>query len=64
MTERIEPTSSWNLPPTDKQVRAITLLAMQLGYHEPVENTPRNRIEARNMIRGFVEERKRRQQNV
>ncbi|KKN74224.1 hypothetical protein LCGC14_0393100 [marine sediment metagenome] len=61
MVERIEANSSWQLPPTPKQVRAITRLAVQLGYHEPVENKPRTRKEARDMIAGFREERKRRQ---
>lgn len=60
MSEKIEPSSSWLLPPTPKQVRAITRLAQRLGYHEPVENKPTNRIEARNMIRGFNEELKKR----
>ncbi len=63
MAERIEPHSSWNLPPTPKQVRTITRLAQRLGYHEPVENKPTNRIEARNMIRGFLEEEKKRRIN-
>lgn len=58
--EKIPKASSWNLPPTSKQVRAITKLATILGYHEPVENTPSNRWEARNMIAGFREELKRR----
>ena len=62
--EKIPKVSSWNLPPTGKQVRAITKLATILGYHEPVENKPSNRWEARNMIAGFREELKnRRQQN-
>lgn len=58
--EKIPPSSSWNLPPTPKQVVAISRLAQQLGYYEPVENTPTNRLEARNMIAGFREEAKRR----
>jgi hypothetical protein len=58
--KKIPKHSSWNLPPTPKQVRAIAKLAAQLGYHEPAENKPSNRWEARNMIRGFLEERRRR----
>ena len=54
--EKIPKASSWNLPPTDKQVRAITRLAIILGYHEPVEERPSNRWEARNMIAGFIAE--------
>lgn len=61
--EKIPPASSWNLPPTARQTRAIALLAQQLGYYEPVENKPSNRWEARNMIAGFREERKRRRLN-
>ena len=61
MAELIQPTSSWNLQPTPKQVIAITRLASQLGYQEPVENKPKTRLEARNLIAGFREERKRRQ---
>ena len=63
MPSKINPSSSLNLPPTPKQVLAITHLAVELGYHEPVENTPTNRWEANRMIRGFIEERKRRQAN-
>jgi len=58
--EKIQPTSSWNLPPTAKQTRAITVLCQSLGYHEPVENTPSNRLEARNLIMGLRGERKKR----
>ena len=62
MSEIIPKHSSWNLPPTPKQIIAITRLAQRLGYHEPVENKPTNRLEARNMIRGFNEELKKRRQ--
>ena len=58
--EKIPKASSWNLPPTDRQVRAITRYAIILGYHEPVEHKPSNRWEARNMLAGFREELKRR----
>jgi len=61
--EKIPKHSTWNLPPTGRQIRAIALLAQQLGYHEPVENKPSNRWEARNMIAGFREERNRRRNN-
>ncbi len=65
MTEKIPPPqSSWHLPPTPTQVRAITRLASQLGYQEPVEEKVRTRWEARNIIAGFREERrKRKEQN-
>lgn len=60
----IKPSSSWNLPPTAKQARAIAKLAQILGYHEPVEETVATRLEARNIIMGFREELKRRKANV
>ncbi len=63
MTNRIEPSSSWNLPPTPRQILAITHLAAELGYYEPVENKPKTRAEARTMISGFITERKARQAN-
>ena len=50
MPEKIYPASSMNLPPTHKQIRAITKLATQLGISEPIENDPHNRWEARNLI--------------
>ncbi len=48
--ERIEPPSSWNEPPTEEQVRAITRLCRALKIREPLEETPSNRLEARNLI--------------
>jgi len=46
--------SSMDLPPTFKQVRAITKLATQLGDPGlgpiPIEHTPSNRKEARDLI--------------
>ena len=60
---KIPKASSWSLPPTPKQVRAITRMAVILGYHEPVEDKPSNRWEARNMIMGFREELKNRRKN-
>ena len=48
--EKILPISTMNLPPTGKQARAITKLAMALHISEPIENSPSNRWEARNLI--------------
>lgn len=48
--EKIQPTSSLNDDPTPAQVRAITRLCMALDIREPLEETPSNRREARNMI--------------
>lgn len=56
MTEKILPSSSWNLPPTGRQIMAITKLAIALQYHEPIEEKVRTRLEARNIIVGFKEE--------
>ena len=64
MTEIIPPTSSWNKPPTFKQVRAIANLARILGYHDPVEHKPSNRLEARDMIMGFRTELRKRRTNA
>ena len=50
MTEKNPAASSMNLPPTPKQIRAITKLATALGISDPIENDPRNRREARNLI--------------
>jgi len=46
---KIQPDSSWNLPPTDRQTRAITMLYIQLGIREPLEERPCNRLEARSL---------------
>jgi len=48
--EKIAPSSSWNEQPTPAQVRAITRLCMALHIREPLEETPSNRREARDMI--------------
>ena len=48
--EKILPSSSLNWKPTSKQIRAITRLAIRLSITEPIEETPRNRLEARNII--------------
>ena len=50
MPEKIMPGSSLNWTPTNKQIRAITRLAIRLGITDIIESTPRNRREARNMI--------------
>lgn len=62
MTEKIPPHSSWNLPPTPRQIRAITSLCASLGFQEPHEEKVRTRYEARNMIAGLREELKKRRQ--
>ncbi len=58
MTEKIYPASSMNLPPTHKQIRAITKLATQLGISDPIENDPRTRWEARDLIYQLRNQRK------
>ena len=50
MPEKIQPASSWTLPPTGKQISAITRLAQQLGITEPIENKPTTRWEARQLL--------------
>ncbi|KKN54528.1 hypothetical protein LCGC14_0591200 [marine sediment metagenome] len=60
MTEKISPASSWALPPTGRQVVAITRLAMQLGIKEPIEDKPSNRWEARRMIYDLTQQRDKR----
>ena len=50
MVDKIHYNSSWTLPPTGKQVRAITRLCMQLGIKEPLEESPSNRWEARRLL--------------
>lgn len=49
-TNRLHITSSWRLPPTDKQTRAITQLCIEQGIKEPLENRPSNRWEARKVM--------------
>ena len=60
---KIPPHSTWNLPPTPAQIRAITKLAIALNYHEPIEEKVRTRLEARNIIVGFKNELARRRQS-
>ncbi len=54
MTKLILPSSSLNLPPTGRQTRAVTILAQALGDPGagplPIEHTPSNRREARDLI--------------
>jgi len=48
--EKISADSSWNLPPTSRQVLSITRLCMALHIQTELENTPSNRREARDII--------------
>lgn len=48
--EKIPKTSSWNLPPTDGQIYRITRQCIRLKITEPLEESPSNRLEARNLI--------------
>ena len=50
MPEKILKSSSLNWTPTNKQIRAITKLAIRLGITDIIEDTPSNRREARNLI--------------
>jgi len=50
MAEKIPKSSSLNWKPTPRQIRAITHLAVRLRITEPLEETPRNRREARDLI--------------
>jgi len=56
--EKVMPISTMNLPPTPKQVRAIAKLAQRLNIMEAVEETPKSRLEARNLIYRMREEAK------
>ena len=42
--------SSWLLPPTSRQVAAITRLCMRKGIRESLEEKPSNRWEARQLL--------------
>lgn len=46
--EKISPNSSWNLPPTDGQMRSISEVCKILGVLDP--GNPASRWEARNLI--------------
>jgi len=48
--EKILPSSTLNYKPTPKQIRAITKLATALRISEPIENDPKTRKEARDLI--------------
>ena len=50
MVEKIEPSSSWNDKPTPKQVSAIAVQCLRLRIRSPLEETPRTRSEARNLL--------------
>jgi len=56
--EKIPPESSWNLPPTARQRHQISTLAIHLGIRDPIEDTPSNRREARNLIYDLRAQRK------
>lgn len=58
MPEVIQVSSSWNLPPTAKQCRQITLLCMSLKIRDPLEDSPSTRWEARNLIYDLRQQRK------
>ena len=58
MSETIHINSSWRLPPTSRQIYAITRLAAQLGIKEPIEEKPSNRWEARRLLYELNEQRK------
>lgn len=48
--EIIPKNSTWNLEPTDAQIRAITRLCRQRRIPEYLEERPSTRWEARNLI--------------
>jgi len=50
MGKKIHHTSSWQLPPTSRQVAAITRLCKSLGIKEPLEEGPTTRWEARRLL--------------
>lgn len=58
MTNKIPPSSSWTLPPTGRQIAAITRIAMQLGIREPIEEGISTRWEARRLLYELNEKRK------
>lgn len=58
MGEKIPPESSWNLPPTGRQMHQISILEIHCGIREDLKNTPSNRREARNRIYDLRELRK------
>ena len=58
MPEKIEPASSWTLPPTGRQLSAIARLAEQLGINAPIEDKIATRWEARQLIWKLEQERR------
>lgn len=58
MVEKIHYASSWTLPPTGRQVRAIARKCQQLGIREHLEDKPTNRWEARQMLYELSQRRK------
>lgn len=46
---KVDPDSSWNLPPTAAQLASITKMSRSLGIKEPLEDVPSNRLEARRL---------------
>lgn len=46
----IPPESSWNLPPTDTQIRCIAKYCIYNHIWPPLEHRPSNRWEARDLI--------------
>lgn len=50
MAEKIHYASSWTLPPTPRQITAITRLCAELRIREPLENKPTTRWEARQLL--------------
>ena len=58
MNEKIEPASSWTLPPTGRQLSAIARLAQQLGIEAPIEDKIATRWEARQLLWELEKERR------
>ena len=58
MADKIEPTSSWTLPPTGRQLSAIARLAQQLGIEAPIEDKIATRWEARQLLWKLEQERR------
>jgi hypothetical protein len=56
--EKILPTSSWNLPPTDRQTRAIALLCVKLRIKELLEESSMTKGQAGKLIRRPASERR------
>jgi len=50
MANKMHYDSSWQLPPTSRQILAITRLCMRLGIKEPLEEKPSTRWEARQLL--------------